>query len=184
MPAPFRGSFLTRREADPFLSLHREMNRLFDDMFRGFGASQPGEAGGAIGTWAPALDVSETEGALKICADLPGLKPEDIQIDLQDDVLSIRGERREERRDDKENFHLTERSVGSFARTLRLPFQADPGQVQAQFTAGVLTLTIPKPAGRQQGTQRIQIQSGDVAEAQGGSAQGGPASGQPQGGTP
>jgi HSP20 family protein len=144
---------------DPFLSLHREMNRLFDDVFRGAGLPAAGSQGQGVGNFVNAsMNVSETEKELRITAELPGVTEQDIDISLDDDVLTIRGEKKFERTDDKENFHFVERSYGTFQRSLRLPFPADPEQVQASFENGVLTVTLPK-TGRQERSRRIQVQS-------------------------
>jgi HSP20 family protein len=135
--------------------------RLFDDVFRGF--SLPALAG-ATGTglgalMMPQMDVRETENALRIAIEMPGVSPDDVDIQLDDDLLTIRGEKKLERRDDRENTHFTERTYGTFQRILRLPFKVDPTQVQARFDNGVLTVTLPKPKGRE-ASRRISVQSG------------------------
>jgi len=145
---------------DPFLSLHREMNRLFDDVFRG--AALPAASGsqgqGDVGTFVNAsMNVSETDKEIRITAELPGVTEKDIDVSLDDDVLTIRGEKRFERTDDKENFHFVERSYGTFQRSLRLPYAVDSEQVQASFENGILTVTVPK-TGRQERSRRIQVQ--------------------------
>jgi HSP20 family protein len=101
--------------------------------------------------------VSETDKEIRITAELPGVTEQDIDVSLDDDVLTIRGEKKFERKDDKENFHFVERSYGTFQRSLRLPFPVDPDQVQASFENGVLTVTVPK-TGRQERSRRIQLQ--------------------------
>jgi HSP20 family protein len=156
---PFRpggGTF----PGDPFLSLHREMNRLFDDVFRGTGLppATGSQGQGDVGTFVNAsMNVSETDTDIRITAELPGVTEQDIDVSLDDDVLTIRGEKKFERTDDKENFHFVERSYGTFQRSLRLPFPIDPDQVQANFENGVLTVTLPK-TGRQERSRRIQVQ--------------------------
>lgn len=161
--APFRtGGGLTERGGpggDPFLSLHREVNRLFDDAFRGFGLPLAGgQAGG--GSFVPALmNVSETENEVRVTVELPGVDQKDVDVTLDDDVLTIRGEKRLERKDEKENYHFVERSFGSFQRSLRLPFPVDPDQVRAGFENGVLTVALPKSAQKER-ARRIQVQGG------------------------
>jgi HSP20 family protein len=145
---------------DPFLSLHREMNRLFDDVLRG--AAVPAMTGsqgqGDVGTFVNAsMNVSETEKEIRITAELPGVTEQDIDVSLDDDVLTIRGEKKFERKDEQETFHFVECSYGTFQRSLRLPFPIDPEQVQASFENGVLTVTLPK-TGRQGRSRRIQVQ--------------------------
>jgi HSP20 family protein len=93
---------------DPFMSLHRDVNRLFDDLFRGTGqmptsSQREGAEGGML---MPQIDVSETERELKICAELPGVSENDVDVRLEDDVLVIRGEKKFERKDEKENYHF------------------------------------------------------------------------------
>ena len=147
---------------DPFLSLHREMNRLFDDVFRGTGlpAATGSQGQGDVGTFVNAsMNVSETDKEIRITAELPGVTEQDIDVSLDDDVLTIRGEKKFERKDDKENFHFVERSYGTFQRSLRLPYAVDSEQVQASFENGVLTVTLPKTE-RQERSRRIQVQGG------------------------
>jgi HSP20 family protein len=156
---PFRSGFGMLGGSDPFLSLHREMNRLFDDVLRGTASAQGGGQGIAGSMIAPQINVSETDNEIRVTAELPGVTENDIQIDLNDDILVIRGEKKFEREDEKENFHFVERSYGTFQRTLRLPFSVDPGKVQASFENGVLTVTLPKSA-QQERSHRIQVNAG------------------------
>jgi HSP20 family protein len=155
---------------DPFLSLHREMNRLFDDVFRGTAlpTASGSQGQGDVGNFVNAsMNVSETDKEIRITAELPGVTEQDIDVSLDDDVLTIRGEKKFERKDDKENFHFVERSYGTFQRSLRLPYAVDSEQVQASFENGVLTVTLPK-TGRQERSRRIQVQ-GRGATGQGSS---------------
>jgi HSP20 family protein len=163
-------------DMDPFLMMRRQMNRLFDDIFSDF--PLPGfdrSAGRQMAS--PKINVSETDKELQITAELPGVKPDDIEVMLDDDSLTIRGEIKQEREDqDKDrNYHVKERVEGVFSRTLPLPFRADPGKVQASFRDGILNITIPKPEEAQQKRQQIQVQqdTGTPAsqEAQGTSSQ-------------
>jgi HSP20 family protein len=161
--SPYRsGGLMGGSGNDPFLSLHREVNRLFDDVFRG-GTGQMltgGQGQGAEGAvMMPHIDVSETDRELKVCAELPGVSENDVDIRLEDDVLVIRGEKKFERKDEKENYHFVERSYGTFQRALRLPGPINPDQVQARFENGVLTVTLPKTEQTER-SRRIQIQGG------------------------
>ena len=146
--------------SDPFMNLHREVNRLFDDVFRGGTGQVPSSQGqgGEGGMLMPHMDVSETEKELKI-AELPGVKEQDIDVRLEDDLLLVRAEKKFERKKENENYHFMERSYGTFQRALRLPGPVDPDQVQARFENGVLTLTVPKSE-QQERSRRIQIQGG------------------------
>ena len=137
--------------ADPLFSLHREMNRLFDDAFRSDRA--PAQGGqGATSFFNADMNVAETDKDIQVTVELPGVKPEDVDISLNNDVLTVRGEKRFESEDgnDKQNYHYLERSYGSFQRSLRLPFSVKPEDVSADFQHGVLTIAIPKSAQMEQ----------------------------------
>jgi HSP20 family protein len=150
---PFGGRSIAGR-SDPFLSLHREMNRLFDDTFRSIGEDEPG---GAIST--PRLDVHESEQELCITADLPGVAESDIDLRLEGDMLIIRGEKRQRQERNEGGYRLVERSSGAFQRGLRLPFEADPASVKADYEHGVLTIHVPKHA-QQERSKRIPVGRG------------------------
>ncbi|HEY0419414.1 MAG TPA: Hsp20/alpha crystallin family protein [Acetobacteraceae bacterium] len=143
---------------NPLMQLHREMNRLFDDTLRGAPA-----AGSAI--VAPRLNVSESEKEFRIEAELPGVAEKDVQIELTGDLLTLRGEKREERED--KAYHIVERSFGSFQRSIRLPFVAKPDSVSATFKDGVLSVVVPKAAA-QDAIHRIQVRAAQP-DAQAGS---------------
>ncbi|MBD0272573.1 MAG: Hsp20/alpha crystallin family protein [Acetobacteraceae bacterium] len=160
---------------DPFSLFQREVNRAFDEVFRGFPAMGRGAAG--LGGFAPNLDVRETEQGLEVSAELPGMSEEDIDLRLEGDLLTLSGEKKDERTQEQGGLHLTERSFGRFQRAFRLPFQPNPEQVQARFEKGVLRITLPKPQQQQSGG-RIQIRAGAGGGQQGGGGQG---AAQPQG---
>jgi HSP20 family protein len=152
------GSIFGAGGPDPFLTLHREMNRLFDDVLRGAPAAAGGQGGGQGGVLlAPQMDVSETDRDVRIQAELPGVSENDIEVALDDDVLTIRAEKKQERKEEREGVHFSERSFGTFQRSLRLPFQVDPDQVQASFENGVLRVSVPKTQ-PQERSRRIQVQ--------------------------
>ena len=162
---------------DPFLTLHREMNRLFDDVARS-GAPAPSGGGQGGVLLAPHMDVSETDKDVRIQAELPGVSEGDVEVALDDDVLTIRAEKKQERREEREGVHISERAYGTFHRSLRLPFHVEPEQVQARFENGVLSVTLPKTQ-PQERTRRIQIQGGPK-QAQIGQGQAGQNSGEGQ----
>jgi HSP20 family protein len=142
---PFRSrSGLAPSDINVFGTLHREIDRLFDDLTNGFGLS------GSQGTsnLMPSIDVTETDNEIAITVEMPGLERKDVDISLENDVLTIRGEKKmEAEKDDKDkNVHLAERSYGVFYRVLQLPPGVDPSSVQATMSKGVLKITIPKPA--------------------------------------
>ena len=148
-------------DTDPFLQMRREMNRLFDDVFSGFGGlGLPGAFGPALQQMpaAPKIDVSETENEIQIKAEMPGIDQNNVEVLLEDDRLIIRGEKKEEREDKDRNYHVRERVQGVFSRTLPLPFAPDPNQVKAEFKDGVMTITIPKPQEVKQKQHRIDVQ--------------------------
>lgn len=143
---PFRDrTSLVRQEANPFGSLQREIDRVFDEFTRGV----PMFATQALMNIVPSVDVAETEKEIEITAELPGLERKDVEISLEDDMLTIRGEKKvEAEQGDKKdrNHHLSERSYGVFYRVLQLPPGIDPSTVKATLSNGVLKVTIPKPA--------------------------------------
>src|SRR5690348_7047647 len=154
--------------SDPFLTLHREMNRLFDDVIRG-GTAATGSQGAML--LAPNMDVTETDNEVRIRAELPGVTEDNIDVSLDDDVLTIRAEKKQERKEDREGTHVSERVFGTFQRALRLPYRVSPDQVQAQFENGVLTVTIPKSQEADR-SRRIQVQGRGTAEQGEGRQQG------------
>jgi HSP20 family protein len=144
-----------REEADPFLALHREMNRLFDDVFRGFDLAPFGFDRGfdrMIG-W-PNIEVSDTDKEMKVTAELPGLEEKDVDLELANGVLAIKGEKKIEMEDKDRLF--SERHYGRFER--RIPVEdIDEDKVSASFRNGVLTVTLPKTAQAQRHVKRIAI---------------------------
>jgi HSP20 family protein len=108
----------------------------------------------------PSIDVSETESELKIEVDLPGVEEKDVDLAISDNVLTIKGEKKAEKEEKKKDYHLVERSYGSFARSIGLPFEADSDKVKASFSKGVLTVTVPKPPEVKAKEKKIQIGKG------------------------
>ena len=156
---PFRSrSGLAPSDMNVFGTLHREIDRLFDDFARGLTAF------GGSPNLVPSLDVTETDKEIEITAELPGLERKDVEISLEDDVLTVRGEKKTEsvqdnKKDgDNKNYQLNERSYGVFYRVLQLPPGIDPSTVKATMSNGVLKITIPKPA-------RTQAKKIEVKEA-------------------
>jgi HSP20 family protein len=115
------GSLLGAGAADPFLTLHREMNRLFDDVLRGGPVPEGGQGGSSQGgvLLAPRMDVSETDNEVRIQAELPGVSENDIDVSLNEDLLTIRAEKKQERKEERQGLHFSERSFGTFQRSLR-----------------------------------------------------------------
>lgn len=145
--APARDSF------DPFLTLHREMNRLFDDVFRGFGS--PALAPSMEGRFAwPKVELSETDKALTVSADLPGMTEKDVQVEIANGVLTIRGEKKAEHKG--EGRYFSERYYGAFERQIPLD-DVQEDKVEATFKNGVLTVSLPKSDKPREGVKRIAI---------------------------
>lgn len=134
----------------PFLTLHREMNRLFDDAFRGFGAS---DLVRGARDW-PSLEVEERDREYRVTAELPGMEERDVEVTYRDGLLSIRGEKRSETED--RSRAVSERWYGRFERQLALR-DVDESGAQASFRNGVLTVLLPKAEGADSGVKRIPI---------------------------
>ncbi len=126
-------------------TLQSEMNRLFNTLFD---APAPGNGGGAIRRWIPAMDLVETDEDFVLRADLPGLSEGDVNIELEDNVLTVSGERKSEHEERKEGYYRVERASGSFSRSLTLPEGVNPEGIKASFDRGVLEVRIPKPEER------------------------------------
>ena len=107
--------------------------------------------------WSPRLDVSETDAALEVVADLPGLGKKDISVTIEDDLLVIKGERKEEKEEKGKKFHTVERRSGSFYRALRLPLEVETDKIEAAFKDGVLTLKLPKSKQSKKKAAQIEI---------------------------
>ena len=137
------------REVD---TLQSEVNRIFDTFF--------GTNDTRSRRWVPAMDLVETDDHLVLRADLPGLKREDVEIEVKDGVLAVSGERKADREDRSEGFYRVERAFGSFSRSLSLPKGIDADRVSAEFEDGVLEVRIPKP--EETKPVRVQIGAGDV----------------------
>jgi HSP20 family protein len=138
---------------NPFVSLQREIDRLFDDFTRGF-PTLPDTGPAAL---MPSMDVTKTDKEIEITAELPGLEEKDVQINLSDNLLTIRGEKKAEKEQKDKNYRLVERSYGSFERTLELPEGVNPDAIKANISKGVLKVTVPKPAPAQ--TKKIEVKS-------------------------
>ena len=155
--APARGGAYS---GDPFFRLQHEMNQLFNDAFTGF-MTPPAFRGEFDEARLPRIDVHEAGDAVEIEAELPGVDEKDLDVQVNDNFLTIRGEKKFERKDDKEGaWRVTERSYGSFSRSLTLPFAVDPQSVEATFKNGVLKLTLPKPAEARTEARRIAVKRG------------------------
>src|SRR4051812_384607 len=138
------------------IGLHREIDRLFSDFAQGVG---PNGAQNIV----PNIEISETDKAIEVTAEMPGLERKDVEISIDDDTLTIRGEKKVEENQKDKNVQLSERSYGVFVRVLQLPPGIDPSSVQATMSNGVLKLTIPKPAKPE--PKKIEVKDASEAEA-------------------
>ena len=141
------------RSYDPFMTLHREMNRLFDDVFRRFGAAGLAPLIEGQSGW-PKLEVSDTDKTLTVSAELPGMTEKDVQIEIANGVLTIRGEKKDERTG--EGKHFTERYYGAFERQTALE-GVEEDKADASFRNGVLMISLPKSENPRAGVKRIAI---------------------------
>lgn len=155
-----RGSGLTTRSPfAPVFSLRRDIDRLFDEAF---GSSESGALGNGE-MWMPPVNIREAQNEVRIDLELPGVAPEKVDVSIEKGVLTISGEKREERKEGEEGrWHLVERRYGTFARSFTLPQGTDEDQVTAEFRDGVLTVRIPKLPAAQ--PRKIQIGRGAGAE--------------------
>ena len=126
------------------MALKREMDRLFDRDWRGWEPEFPEWP--VLGQWVPKVDVADTPAALIVKAEIPGIEPTEIGLTLEEQLLTIKGEKKQEKETKEDRFYRSERSYGAFARTIRLPAPIDASRVTATFKHGLLTVTLPKGA--------------------------------------
>jgi HSP20 family protein len=134
---------LRRAEESPLFALHREMNRMFDEFFRGFDLS-PVESGSGLRTFYPSVDVREDDKKVIVKAELPGIEEADVDLSLADNGLTIKGEKRTEKEEKGKGTWYRETSYGAFHRFIPLPDGLDREKVEARFKNGVLTVTFPR----------------------------------------
>ena len=155
-----RGDGLLGRSAvrHPLAELRNEMNRLFDGFFQG--TEWPLGRLDDMGEFAPSVDVRETDKAFLISAELPGMDEKDIQVEYRDDGIAIRGEKKTDKEEKKEGYQYSERSYGSFYRLVPIPAEVQVGKASAEFSKGVLTVTLPKSPEAQAKRKKIEIKRG------------------------
>ncbi len=147
------------RYSDPFSALRSEIDRAFEGFFGngGFGALPHMSFGAPKGELAPQVDVKETDASIIVSAELPGIDEKDVDVSLRDNVLTLKGEKKSETTEEKEDWHMMERHYGSFQRAFRLPDSIDPDQVTAAFDKGVLTVKVPKREEAKKAERKIAI---------------------------
>ena len=150
MMVPLSGRTLSP-SMDSFTSLQRQMNRAFDDMLGGIPE--------AVAATSFRLDVKEDNKAFHVVAELPGLTEKEVDVTFHDGMLTIRGEKKVERDEKKDMWHIVERSSGSFSRQLSLPANVDAEKIAAKFEKGVLTVELPKMPDEKAQTRKIEVKS-------------------------
>ncbi len=142
----------------PVATLHREVDRLFDDFFRGFDRfpSLPFREE-RLSEFSPKINVSENDKEIEVTVEVPGMDQSDVDVSLRDDLLTIKGEKKQEKEEkDKEYYHV-ERSYGSFYRSLQVPCEVDQEKINAAFKKGVLKITLPKSPKAQENVRKIDV---------------------------
>lgn len=154
------------RARHPLISLREEMDRMFERFWPGFGPSPFGRWPALEPLWrvtgvaAPAVDLVETDKDYRIKAELPGMDEKDIELSLTEDVLTIKGEKKEEHEEKEEGYYLAERHYGAFERSFRLPEEVEADRIEASFNKGVLTVVLPKsPKAKQKQERKIAVKA-------------------------
>ncbi len=132
---------------EPFrdmVGLQERMNRIFDEAFRGAGRTATDDDWSLGGSWAPAVDIYEQEGNIVLKAELPGVDPKDVDVRVENNVLTLRGERKFDNEVKRESYHRIERSYGTFTRSFTLPNMIDTDKIKAEYKEGVLRMSLPQ----------------------------------------
>lgn len=140
---------VTHRDTNPLSFLQQEIDRLLDGVSRNI----PGLVTMAM----PSMDISESDNVIEITAELPGLEKKDVELNVTDTLLTIRGEKKNEREETNKDYHLVERSYGSFSRSVELPAGVKPEDISAEIAKGVLKVTVQKPVPKQ--VKQIEIKT-------------------------
>lgn len=152
------------KDATPLWRVHDEIDRVFDDFFRGFGLPSLF----SMDDWPrlepasvlrPQLDISESKSGYEITVEVPGVEQNDLELSVHEGVLAIRGEKRQDKREESDRYHRVERSYGAFQRELSLPSDADADRIEASFRNGVVRIRVPRRADAAAASKRIPITS-------------------------
>lgn len=149
----------TRREERAPLTLRDEMNRLFDDFFYGLESPFLPESAGGASEFVPSVNVSETDGEVKVSAELPGMTEKDVDVELDEDMVTISGEKKSEEEDEEGGRYWRESSYGKFVRQVPLPASIDLDKSKASFKNGVLNVTMPKAEEEKEKRRKIEVSS-------------------------
>jgi HSP20 family protein len=144
---------------DPFQAFRREVDRMFDDFFSGFGRRSVGSSFGSWSTPTLNMDLTENEKEIVVTAEMPGLDDKDFEVTVSGDLLTLKGEKKAEHEQKNGDSYYMERRFGSFSRSVRLPFEVKDEKVDARYEKGVLTVRIPKPADMQRQARRIDVRT-------------------------
>jgi HSP20 family protein len=144
--------------ANPLVALQRDINHVFEDFCRKVEAGWSGH-NNVVGMFGPNTDVTETDTNVEVSIELPGMTEDDIDISLSHDTMTIRGEKKIEHEEERKGIYMSERSYGSFMRTLPLPASVDADKADATFKNGVLTVSLPKTAEAQANVKRIPVKA-------------------------
>jgi len=142
-----------RERRGGLLDLQNRINGMFEDLFRGSWLTPWAEE---QVQWLPTLNVSESDEAVRVTAELPGVNPKEVDISISDDLLTMRGEKKAEKEESDSDYHRIERSYGAFSRTVRLPAVIDADKVEATFKDGILTINLPKR--EEAKTRRVKVE--------------------------
>ena len=144
---------------DPMVTFRREVDRMFDDFFSGFGGRTPWPMTKRWQGVTPVVDVAETEKDVVITVELPGVSEKEVEVTLAGDLLTIKGEKKAEQEQKNSDATYMERRFGSFSRSLRLPFEVKDEKVDAKYDKGVLTIRVPKPVEIRNAVRRIEVKA-------------------------
>ena len=144
--------------SNPLVSLQREINHVFDDFWHKVENGWSGRSD-AVGMFGPSTDITETDKSVDVSVELPGMTEKDIDISLSSDAMTIRGEKKVEHEEERKGVYMSERSYGSFYRTVPLPAGVDADKADATFKNGVLTVTLPKTAEAQAKIKHIPVKA-------------------------
>ena len=163
--SPWRAAASTLFDRDPFVNFTLAMDRMLEDYLA---PTEPRSFAGRVMSQAgvmPSIEVHETEQAYAVSAELPGIDPKDVQLDLRDNTLTLRGEKRSERKEEDGGRRYSERSFGRFERTIPLAADVDADHIEASFENGVLKVTLPKNTKARDKTRRIEIRGGEQGKS-------------------
>jgi HSP20 family protein len=154
------GSLMPFDPGSVFSSMHREMDRMFENLNRTIFALSPAhKEWGSVGLALPQVDVVETDEDLQVTAELPGMDEKDVDVSISRDVLTIKGEKKAEKEIKKKDFYQMERSFGTFSRSIPLPASVDTAQVTASFKKGVLSIRLPKTVSAKSDVKKIEVKA-------------------------